>query len=126
MINLVIKDPKECNVMHNNRKKFSKTISILEGLTLQGETRDISGTVKRKGTEENGTWTPISILKIGQKMTGSNRVEDIGVGEQNKNKEQESRYNISHEPPDLDPSIEEERYKYEEVFHELDVMDTYS
>ncbi|OIT03867.1 hypothetical protein A4A49_51456 [Nicotiana attenuata] len=103
MISLIIKDPKECKVMRN-KKKFAKTITIPEGITLQGETRDISGT----------------------ESTGSNRVEEIDVGEQNKNKEQESRYNISHEPPNLDPSIAEERDEYEEVFHDLDVMETNS
>lgn len=80
MTNLVIKYPKDCKDLHNKRKKFANKRSILGGITLQGETRDIIGTFKRNGTDKKGTWTPVNIPKIGQEMTGTNRMKDIDVG----------------------------------------------
>ncbi|OIT31489.1 hypothetical protein A4A49_52552 [Nicotiana attenuata] len=53
-----------------------------KGITIQGETRDSSGTINRNGTEGKGTWTPINIRGDG------------------------------------------ERDEYEEVFHDLDDMET--
>lgn len=57
-------------------------------------------------------------------MNRSNRVEHIDVREQNRNKDQESRFNTINEPLDPNPSIEEERDEYEEFFHDLDIIET--
>ncbi|KAK4339634.1 hypothetical protein RND71_041096 [Anisodus tanguticus] len=127
MVSLVIKDPKDIKGLHHKRKKFVKKVTIPDDTTLQGETRELNGAVKRIETDKISTWTPLNIPQGAQRKTiisEDSRVEEIGLGLQNRNSGQEIVYKTSHKPLDLNPTEEDERGEYDEVFYDMDSMET--
>ncbi|KAK4338821.1 hypothetical protein RND71_040283 [Anisodus tanguticus] len=127
MVSLVIKYPKEIKGLQNKMKKFGKTFGISKDITLQGETRDLNGEIRSIETGKITTWTPLNIPKKGQMKTSismNDKGEYIDLGAQDRINNQEIEYISSHEPPDLKPTTEVTREEYEEVFHDMDSMET--
>ncbi|KAJ8567663.1 hypothetical protein K7X08_019871 [Anisodus acutangulus] len=124
-VSLVIKDPKEIKGLQNKRKKFGKTFEIPKDITLQGET--IYGEIRNIETCKITTWTPLNIPKKGQMKTSismDDKGEDIDPGAQDMINNQEIEYMSSHEPPDPKPTTKVTREEYDEVFHDMDSMET--
>ncbi|KAK4376653.1 hypothetical protein RND71_002949 [Anisodus tanguticus] len=90
-------------------EEITKVITISEEVTLQGETIESNGNMRKLEATQPTTWTPLNIKNKAQDETiilMDNRKKGIDPGIQNRSGHQEVDYNTYHEPPDQKQAVE--------------------
>ncbi|KAK4711752.1 hypothetical protein R3W88_006265 [Solanum pinnatisectum] len=127
MLSLVIKDPKDIKNIQNKRKKFTGEVSIPKEVTLQGEFRDDDGIVRKTKADQLTKWASLT-NKTGTRegiiSQGANWKREVNTETHGMYNKQEGGYNNNHEPPDKQHREPRERDEYEEVYHNVEVMET--
>lgn len=127
MLDLVIAGPKDTIHPHNKKKRFSKQVTIPDEVTLQGETREINGNIKKKGTDQTTNWPALNLEQVNQER--SIFIEDEGMEVRNpslsgRRREKVFILNKDLEPPDQGEQREKSTEEFKEAFQDIVSIET--